>query len=614
MPEYGMLTLGLTFTFLLIGWVSSISISKQHGWIALLAFVPVTNPIAIILLIVKKNTNTLLPVVFYGLALVVWFSGSSLSNKIEQDRLAAIKEQLTANGEPITGLAYKKLIADPDLNVWHHPFFSNYIEAAHQTIAEVSTNKIALPTRKKFKLPNRTGHVQYERPDQGKHSFANPFERLNEHALETILLSREDNPEAKNLPKTPEASAAILKSTMESMEEDLAALNEAVSRPDTIFPRAWENGQNILLPELSELKRFTQIASLHCIYHIIRGEQMTAFENTKLGFRITQITDSDILISRLVQIAQTIFALEALNAAQTYHAWTDVQWQELESILDTYDFLNLLPASIRCDRAITFDTMMPIVSKSGFEGIKAWENFLDPEQKSQQKTKWIKPIEEIFLQDFPQAFFAKHWRLCLEGYSRLINNLDQLRTRSRTNPWNQLLEEWNTDDLDLPTIGIFGRMLIPALDRTLTRAMEAQIRIHIVKTSIALERHFLKHQSYPQTLQEMKREFPQATINDPMIDEPLKYQRTNDGYEIYSVGINGKDEKGFRQLNHNRHQEVSEDDLLWIVGEKSKLLPAVTLRPKPANNNLMDTEMMKRYGLMPIESKGEVKTGNGENK
>ncbi|XOV71480.1 MAG: hypothetical protein ACFHW5_22720 [Verrucomicrobiota bacterium] len=199
LPEFGMLTVGLTFTFLLIGWVTSISVSKQHGWIALLAFIPVTNPIAILLLFTKRNTNTLLPVVFYGLALVVWFSGSGLSKKIEQDRLTAIKEQLTANGEPITGLAYKKPIADPELNVWHHPFFSNFIEAAHQTIAEVSTNKIALPTRKMFKLPNRTGHVQYVRPDQGKHSFANPFERLNEHAQETILLSSEDSPEAKNL-------------------------------------------------------------------------------------------------------------------------------------------------------------------------------------------------------------------------------------------------------------------------------------------------------------------------------------------------------------------------------------------------------------------------------
>ena len=189
----------------------------------------------------------------------------------------------------------------------------------------------------------------------------------------------------KNLPTTPEASAAILKATMESMQKDLPILNEAVSRPDTIFPRAWENGFNILVPELSELKRFSQVASLHCIYHIVRGEQEIAFEYAKLGFRLIQITNSDILISRLVQIAQTIFALEALNAAQTYHAWTDAQWQELESILDTYDFLPLLPASIRCDRAIAFDTMEPMISKSGLESIKAWEDFLDPEQKSQQK-------------------------------------------------------------------------------------------------------------------------------------------------------------------------------------------------------------------------------------
>ena len=33
----------------------------------------------------------------------------------------------------------------------------------------------------------------------------------------------------------------------------------------------------------------------------------------------------------------------------------------------------------------------------------------------------------------------------------------------------------------------------------------------------------------------------------------------------------------------------------------------VTLNPKPAKDNLMDVEMMKRYGLIPIEKKDEDK-------
>ena len=60
------------------------------------------------------------------------------------------------------------------------------------------------------------------------------------------------------------------------------------------------------------------------------------------------------------------------------------------------------------------------------------------------------------------------------------------------------------------------------------------------------------------------------------------------------MGINGKDEN--------------------VVGKKSKLLPAVTLNPKPAKDNLMDVEMMKRYGLIPIEKKDENKTEYSEDK
>jgi hypothetical protein len=369
-----------------------------------------------------------------------------------------------------------------------------------------------------------------------------------------------------------------------------------------------------LLPELSELKRFSQVASLHCIYHIVRGEQEIAFEYAKLGFRLIQITNSDILMSRLVQIAQTIFALEALNAAQTYHAWTDAQWQELESILDTYDFLPLLPASIRCDRAIAFDTMEPMISKSGLESIKAWEDFLDPEQKSQQKNTWSQPIEEIFFKDMPQAFYAKHWRLCLEGYSRMIGDLDQLSNHSKTTPWNLLLEKRNKEEGIWRKTGLFSYALHSGLGKIHYKFMKAQIRIQVTQTSIALERHFLKHHSYPVSLQELKNEFPNVTINDPMTGAPLKYQRTDDGYEIYSVGLNSKDENGMSQQTYTRSQGPPPDDILWAVGEQTKQLPPATLPPKTANNARMDAEMMKRYGLIPIENNKETSSSNGEDK
>ena len=71
---------------------------------------------------------------------------------------------------------------------------------------------------------------------------------------------------------------------------------------------------------------------------------------------------------------------------------------------------------------------------------------------------------------------------------------------------------------------------------------------------------------------------------------------------------------GWLIKKHSRYQAQPADDVLWIVGEKSKLLPAVTLKPKPAKDNLMDVEMMKRYGLIPIENKDEDKTEYGEDK
>ena len=99
-----------------------------------------------------------------------------------------------------------------------------------------------------------------------------------------------------------------------------------------------------------------------------------------------------------------------------------------------------------------------------------------------------------------------------------------------------------------------------------------------------------------------------------MTGAPLKYQRTDDGYEIYSVGINGKDEKGMRQQTYTRSQGPPPDDILWAVGEQTKQLSPATLPPKKANNARMDAEMMKRYGLIPIDNNKETASPDGEDK
>ena len=71
--------------------------------------------------------------------------------------------------------------------------------------------------------------------------------------------------------------------------------------------------------------------------------------------------------------------------------------------------------------------------------------------------------------------------------------------------------------------------------------------VEMAKASVSLERFYLKHGRYPEQLEHLVPEFCDVMPQDPMSSQPFHYRRLgSDGFELYSVGWNGKDEGGFR--------------------------------------------------------------------
>lgn len=63
-------------------------------------------------------------------------------------------------------------------------------------------------------------------------------------------------------------------------------------------------------------------------------------------------------------------------------------------------------------------------------------------------------------------------------------------------------------------------------------------------TVIALERHRRAEGSYPETLNALTPKLIDAVPNDPYANGPLLYKRVDGDYQLYSVGMNGKDDGG----------------------------------------------------------------------
>jgi hypothetical protein len=98
--------------------------------------------------------------------------------------------------------------------------------------------------------------------------------------------------------------------------------------------------------------------------------------------------------------------------------------------------------------------------------------------------------------------------------------------------------------------------------------------------SLALARYRAEHQGeYPKTLAELTPKYLAEVPKDPFGDGDLHYKREGDGYVLYSVGINGRDDGGHNYWNDYDSsdnltsltaQKTSADDIGVRVGTEKK--------------------------------------------
>jgi hypothetical protein len=83
------------------------------------------------------------------------------------------------------------------------------------------------------------------------------------------------------------------------------------------------------------------------------------------------------------------------------------------------------------------------------------------------------------------------------------------------------------------------------------------------RAAIAVMRHRLAHGVLPQTLADIDPAFWPEDMDDPFTGEPLHYRQTNNGFMVYSVGENGKDDGGSTErVERTPHDIVLQVDLL----------------------------------------------------
>jgi hypothetical protein len=125
----------------------------------------------------------------------------------------------------------------------------------------------------------------------------------------------------------------------------------------------------------------------------------------------------------------------------------------------------------------------------------------------------------------------------------------------------------------LPDDALLTRMLVSKVLEAGEPCRRKTARVRSLITLLAVERYRLKHDKWPDGLDDLKADFLVAVPLDPYDGKPLRYIKRPDGVTVYSIGADGTDDGGRIDRSKPRGPGVDEGYRLWDIKAR-RLAPA----------------------------------------
>lgn len=314
---------------------------------------------------------------------------------------------------------------------------------------------------------------------------------------------------------------ASLRAAFRAIEPELAAVEEALQRPNAQFPLVHEHHVQTMLPHLPVLRNLSVLYAYRAEFALADIDSSAALENMLNSFKINNSLETQPLFLTLVVRTRMIDrSIQPVWGALRTSALSEDQLRRLQEELTVIDLIKHATSAISGER-LQGCLIIDDIRSFGADVV-------DP-------PLLIKLVPKGWLQR-SKALYSQ-W-LEINAGSLIDSNNHRYHPERVRKPQAALYDEmtfW------------FDRRLAMLLAPSLTAlefAAIGQTHVDLARTAVALERHYLANRSYPETLDALEPDFIETVPHDVMTGEPLRYRRENGRFLLYSVGVNQVDDGG----------------------------------------------------------------------
>ncbi len=320
----------------------------------------------------------------------------------------------------------------------------------------------------------------------------------------------------------------------------------------------------VLLPHLAPLRNLVKASIWRSRISLGQGHIDQAMEDCLVVVRVGRHIQKNIgtILEQLVGLAISRVGGDEILYIAAKSNLSAIELKKFQQQLLEIHPSGFPPVDIEGERLMFLDTVQHVFTDGGPGG-----GHLVPRQLS-----FIRDSVPFFGIDRDYPGYQDHW---LEAFKAIAyttagivhvrrdeiiakgNEIyDQLTEIVKISPYERQMQKISSDDiiLALPQHRYFLiHYFTPAIDRVSEISYRGKVTHEATVTVLALQRWRLERNGYPEDLDELVtagylNELPM----DPFSDKPLVYRKTDDGFTLYSVGLNfiddggklGKDKKG----------------------------------------------------------------------
>ena len=327
------------------------------------------------------------------------------------------------------------------------------------------------------------------------------------------------------LPGTPWADRAMTVEFLRERQSLLDELHRVASLDGDVGYRFSFDLSSDFFDHFGPLRSAARLLSLEALIAAHDRDEVKFVNSVKAILKLGETLDDEpTCISYLVHVAIDQMACGTIHVGSGYIDFTAQNAKTLVDELGSRNYQRQLTRALAGERGIGWDYFLDF-SKLTPDDVPSGPSFSAYPFKYQDLSNYLEfmsALVDASSQPFPAA---------LDAASEVSNQYDNSRTG-----WQRYTH-------------IISDLMLPATDSMFSASARIQAINRTTTTAIAAEIYRDEHGMWPSDLTSLVPKYLAKVPNDPFSGLPLRYRRTEAGFQIYSFGKDRTDDGG--QMRHD---------------------------------------------------------------